>query len=60
MFPSPLIVLTLYGSQFLHLATVKICTSCSQKADRKALSLKVRYEIPFLLGGLKSDGNEKV
>jgi hypothetical protein len=51
----PISGLLLYGSKSLHLATVKLCTAsaCSQKADRKALSLKVKYEIPFLLGGKK-------
>jgi hypothetical protein len=34
MFPCPFLVLTLYGSKSLHLATVKkLYTSCSQKAD---------------------------
>ncbi len=36
----------MYGSTSLYLATVKLCTSCSQTADRKALSLKL--EMKFL------------
>jgi hypothetical protein len=35
----------MYGSKSLHLATVKLCTSCSQKANRTALSLKSEMKI---------------
>jgi hypothetical protein len=45
-FPCPFLELTIYGSKSLYLATVKLCTSCSQTADRKALSLKL--EMKFL------------
>ena len=38
--------LSIYGSKSLYLATVKLCTSCSHTADRKALSLKL--EMKFL------------
>ncbi len=30
----------MYSSKSVHLATVELCTSCSQKADREGLSLK--------------------
>jgi hypothetical protein len=30
----------MYSSKSVHLATVELCTSCSQKADRESLSLK--------------------
>jgi hypothetical protein len=38
------------GIKSVHLATVKLCTSCSQKAERTAPSLKSDV-ITFLLGG---------
>jgi hypothetical protein len=40
------------GSKSVHLATVKLCTSCSQKEEMKACA-KVRDVITFLLGGKK-------
>jgi hypothetical protein len=36
-----------YSSKSVHLATVELCTSSSQKADREG------HEISFLLGGKK-------
>jgi hypothetical protein len=42
----------MYSSKSVHLATVELCTSCSQKADREGLSLK--SEMNFI-----SVGDEK-
>jgi hypothetical protein len=51
-FPCSFLELTIFCSKSHHLATVKICTSCSQTVDRKAQSLK--SEMKFLSGwGIK-------
>jgi hypothetical protein len=43
----------MYSSKSVHLATVELCTSWSQKADREGLSLK--SEMNFIsVGGEKS------
>jgi hypothetical protein len=38
---------SLWGRKSFHLATVKLCTSCSQTADRKAWSLKSEMKFYF-------------
>jgi hypothetical protein len=38
------------GSKSVHLATVKLCTSCSQKAERTAPSLKPEMLLHFCWG----------
>ncbi len=45
---------SLWGRKSFHLATVKLCTSCSQTADRKAWSLKSEMKFHFYWGGKKS------
>jgi hypothetical protein len=37
----------MYSSKSVHLATVELCTSCSQKADREGLSLKSEMKFHF-------------
>jgi hypothetical protein len=44
---------SLWGRKSFHLATVKLCTSCSQTADRKAGSLNQRWN-SVVLGGKNS------
>ncbi len=41
---------SLWGRKAFHLATVKLCTSCSQTADRKAWSLKSEMKFLFCCG----------
>ncbi len=41
---------SLRGRKSFHLAIVKLCTSCSQKADRKAWSLKSEMKFHFCWG----------
>ena len=43
----------MYSSKSVHLATVELCTSCSQKADREGLSLKSEMKFHFCWGGEK-------
>ncbi len=45
---------SLWGRKSFHLATVKLCTSCSQTADRKASSLKSEMKFNFCWGIKKS------
>jgi hypothetical protein len=54
-FPCPFLELAIYGSKYLYLATVKLCTSCSQTADRKALSLKLEMKFLSCWGIKKKD-----
>ncbi len=53
-FPCPFLRLTVYGSKSLHLATVELCTSSSQKADRESragiLEQSVRTRDPARMG----------
>ncbi len=42
---------SLLGRKSVDLAIVKLCTSCSQKADRRASSLKSERKFHFHLGG---------
>jgi len=42
---------SLWCRKAFHLATVKLCTSCSQTADRKAWSLKSEMKFHFCCGG---------
>ncbi len=44
---------TLHSSKSVHLATVELCTSCSQKADREGLSLKSGMNFHFCWEGKK-------
>ncbi len=41
---------SLWGRKSFHLATVKLCTSCSQTADRKAWSIKSEMKFLFCWG----------
>ncbi len=41
---------SLWGRKAFHLATVKLCTPCSQTADRKAWSLKSEMKFHFCCG----------
>ncbi len=49
LFYRHLFLYSLWGRKSFHLATVKLCTSCSQTADRKAWSLK--SEMKFISAG---------
>ncbi len=53
MFPCQFLELTMYSSKSVHLATVELCTSCSQKADREGLSLKSEMNFHFCWEGKK-------
>ncbi len=50
-FPCQFLELTMYSSKSVNLATVELCTSCSQKADREGLSLKSEMKFHFCWGG---------
>ncbi len=43
----------MYSIKSVLLATVELCTSCSQKADREGLSLKSKMKFNFCCGGKK-------
>ncbi len=44
------VLFSLWGRKCFHFATIKLCTSCSQTADRKAWSLKSEIKYHFCWG----------